>query len=70
MHIGRGAKAARILAGLDQADLADRLGMTRQAVSDAELRTSWRVGTLEKYADALGFSTSEILLLAKMAKDV
>ena len=70
-HIGRAIKAARILADLEQDELADRLGLSRQSVCDTERmirRRGMRDGTLKQYADALGFTPEEILTLAKMAR--
>jgi len=56
-----GLKNHRILAGLTQAELADRAGVSRDTVVRLErLRQPPRPRTLKKLADVLGVSTRDL----------
>lgn len=55
MSIGEAIKAARRAAGLTQAELAQKLGVTPQTVSQYERGLiNPKIETLQKFADALG----------------
>ena len=61
MTTGQLIKAARKRAGMTQAELADKLGIPYQSVSQWERGTrSPKIETLERIADALGVPISEI----------
>jgi len=56
LGLGRRLSELRTLAGLTQAQMAKRLGMTQGAVSGLEAREDTYVSTLRKYVEALGAS--------------
>ena len=54
-EIGIGIKNARLTVGITQAELAHRLGVTPQAISQYERGIKKpKIETIEKIADALG----------------
>lgn len=58
---GEAIKKARTSAGLTQAELAEKLGVTPQAVSQYERNIkSPKIETIQKFADALGVSVWEL----------
>ena len=60
--LGNRISQTRIQAGLSQAALAEKLGITQQAVAALERRTNGvRSDTLTKLASAIGVSTEELL---------
>lgn len=60
--LGQRISQARIQAGLSQAALAEKLGITQQAVAALERRTNGiRSDTLTKLASAIGVSAEELL---------
>ena len=67
--IGRKLRAARVLRGLTSEDMAGRMGCTRQQISAFERQNSVTTRTLERYAQLLGFSVSEIYDLGSASSD-
>ena len=47
-------RRARLKAGLTQAELATRAGVTKNSVSDAEVRSNPSLAVLARYGEALG----------------
>ena len=67
MTIGEAIKDARIKAGVTQAELAERLGISPQAVSQYERgKKNPRLSTIQKFADALGIDVSDLLDVVKI----
>ena len=67
MTIGEAIKDARIKAGMTQAELAERLGISPQAVSQYERgKKNPRLSTIQKFADALGIDVSDLLDVVKI----
>ena len=67
-EIGAGIKNARLTVGITQAELAHRLGVTPQAVSQYERGIKKpKIETIEKIADALGVSWLHLSHLESLA---
>lgn len=64
IHFGDLLAAARTRAGLSQQDVADRLGVTRAAVSGVECSPHVNTRTLERFAGALGLTVPDIVAQA------
>ncbi|MBE6647508.1 MAG: helix-turn-helix transcriptional regulator [Ruminococcaceae bacterium] len=61
-NLGKKIASARHTLGLTQKDLADRVGVTAQAVSKWERGSSCPdIAILDEIADSLGVSVSELL---------
>ena len=58
--MGNRIKEVRIEKGITQLELANRLGVTRQAVSNLERNESVTIASLEKVASALGCYVHEL----------
>ena len=70
-EIGAGIKNARLTVGITQAELAHRLGVTPQAVSQYERGIKKpKIETIEKIADALGVSWLHLSHLESLAAAV
>ena len=64
-------EAARVNAGLTQAEMADKLGISRKMVVDFESgRREMRPAYLIAYAHLTGFDVDDILLPVKYAESV
>ena len=61
VDVGRRIKEAREALGLNQHEVADRVGVSQRAVSYVEKQTWVKQSTLEKYARALGRPLSYFL---------
>lgn len=71
MDLGQAIKTLRQNQGLSQAQLADRCGVTVNAVSSWETGKSWPPkGTAEKICEALGVPTSYLMLAAIEIVDI
>lgn len=67
-EIGIGIKNARLTVGITQAELAHRLGVTPQAISQYERGIKKpKIETIEKIADALGVSWLHLSHLEDLA---
>jgi len=71
MDLGQAIKTLRQNQGLSQAQLADRCGVTVNAVSSWETGKAWPPkGTAEKICEALGVPTSYLMLAAIEIVDI
>lgn len=71
MDLGQAIKTLRQNQGLSQAQLADRCGVTVNAVSSWETGKAWPPkGTAEKICEALGVPTSYLMLAAIEIEDI
>ena len=71
MDLGQAIKTLRQSQGLSQAQLADRCGVTVNAVSSWETGKAWPPkGTAEKICEALGVPTSYLMLAAIEIVDI
>ncbi len=61
VNVGRRIKEAREALGLNQHEVAERVGVSQRAVSYVEKQTWVKQSTLEKYARALGRPLSYFL---------
>lgn len=59
-HIGQTIRKLRLLAGLNQVELAEKIGKTRGMVSHIEVSGKVNYYTLKQIAEALGTSASYI----------
>ncbi len=59
-NIGRNIARLREIKGINQKELAERLGVTQQAVSRIELSDSIEEETLQRIAGVLGLATESI----------
>ena len=64
IHYGDLLAAARTRAGLSQQDVADRLGVTRAAVSGVECSEHVNTRTLARFAEALGCTVPDLVAQA------
>lgn len=62
-------RRARLEAGLTQAELAARAGVTKNSVSDAEMRPNPSLAILAKYGTALG-CTLTVLYVTQDGKTI
>jgi transcriptional regulator with XRE-family HTH domain len=60
VHEGRNVKRIREILGIKQDDLATRVGLTQQAISQLEAKESVDKEVLEKIASAMGVNTDAI----------
>ena len=63
--IGRKLKAARVLKGLTQVEMAKRMACNRTNVAQIESRASVQTKTLETYARILGMTIRDIHTLGE-----